>query len=150
MGHCSSLLYEEAIALYEADEPNRGTRGHAAELKISKEAIAGFSRTAIEGCEQIKHDVDRFSKITARLKKMLSGLALTRVICRIEAASVEEDTSSIDEISNRLMTFQDELSEKLDRMAAICSTMAAKVPTRSSPQPARKSSEKLESAGLDC
>ena len=130
MGHCASLLYTESISLFETDEPNRGTEGHAREVARLKGVLNGFIRTAGDGCDQIRQEVDRFSTLTSRLKKMLSGLALTRVICRIESASVAEDTSSIDEIATRLMTFQDELGVSLEKMASMCSSMSGKIPKR--------------------
>ena len=144
-GHCASLLYSEAIAKYEACETNRGTRGHAAELVILKRVLREFLSAANQGCNQIRHEVAQFSTITARLKQMLSGLALTRVICRIESASVAEDTSSIDEIANRLMTFQSELGVSLDNMATMCSTMAGKIPGQTVLPPDRKIPVKVES-----
>ena len=144
-GHCASLLYSEAIEKYRTEEANRGTRGHTNELAILQRALRGFLFAAQQGCDQIRHEVSQFAKITARLKQMLSGLALTRVICRIESASVAEDTSSIDEIANRLMTFQDELGVALENMATMCSTMAGKIPGQKGAAVERKMPAKVES-----
>ena len=144
-GHCASLLYAEAIGKFETDEANRGTRGHTAEVAILKRALAGFQDTAQQGCEQIAMEVTRFTAITVRLKRMLSGLALTRVVCRIESASVAEDTSSIDEIAARLMNFQTELGVSLEKMASMCGAMASKIPGRPTPPEKRELPEKVES-----
>ncbi len=144
-GHCASLLYKEAIAKFETEEANKGTRGHAAELAVLNRALREFLVTAQQGCNEISHQVLQFSKITARLKQMLSGLALTRVICRIESAGVAEDTSSIDEIANRLMTFQDELGVSLDNMATMCGAMAGKIPGQTGQVSERKMPVKVES-----
>ena len=130
MGHSASVIYSDALSDYEQSARNRGTDGHKAELAILKSALADLHRTANLGCEQIRLEVHRFSKQTDRLKKMLSGLALTRVICRIESASIAEDTSSIDEIAARLTQFQDDLGVSLDKMGSMCATMSGKVPNK--------------------
>lgn len=131
MGHCASLLYDEAIQLYAEQEVNRGTRGHAAELDVLQSALAGFQSEAEQGCRQIAREADRFLTLNIRLKNMLSGLALTRVICRIETAALTEDTDSIDEITTRLEVFQEELGRSLDQVATACDALKKSVPTRS-------------------
>jgi aerotaxis receptor len=130
MGHCASLLYEEAIRTYASDEPNRDTRGHAEELTVLQAALTGFQQEAEQGCRQIAREVDRFLTLNIRLKNMLSGLALTRVICRIETASLTENTDSIDEITTRLEVFQEELGRSLDQVAAACDALKKSVPSQ--------------------
>ena len=96
--------------------------------------------------EQIKQDVDRFTVITQRLKKMVSGLAVTRVICRIESASVLDDTSSIDEISTRLTEFQNELGKSLDRITNSCDKLVRNIPHRLDVQRIEAQEEQPEAA----
>lgn len=130
MGHCASLLYDEAIRNYEENEPHRQTRAHADELTVLKAALAGFQSEAEQGCRQIAREADRFLALNIRLKNMLSGLALTRVICRIETASLTEDTDSIDEITTRLEVFQEELGRSLDQVADACDALKKSVPSQ--------------------
>ena len=134
MGHCASLLYEEAIQKFMAEEPNRGTRGHIHESKILLGALRRFVDAAEQGCTQIEHEIRLFAEQASRLRRMLSGLAMTRVICRIESAAVQEDTNSIDEISARLTVFQDELGKALDRIASICDKLNSNIPHRLNPE----------------
>ena len=128
MGYCSSVLYREAIDGFARNEPNRETRGHAKELVILEAALNAFRKTADDGCDQIAHEVERILTLTTRLRKMLSGLAVARVVCRIEAAAVHEDTSSIDEITERLTVFQDKVGVSLDHIGEICASLSRRMP----------------------
>jgi len=128
MGYCASVLYDEVIETYRTQEGNAGTRGHTAELQRLETALVNFKASAVEGCAQIQHEVDEFSVLTSRLRRMLSGLVVTRVVCRIEAASTNDDTNSIDEISNRLTNFQDELGHALDRIGTACGGLSQRIP----------------------
>lgn len=128
MAYCASQLYGEAINSYAMHENNKGSDGHARELLILEGALASFKKFADEGCAQIQHEVDAFETLTIRLRQMLSGLAVTRVVCRIEAAGLNEDTKSIDEISDRLTVFQDELGRSLDRIGDACGGLSQRIP----------------------
>lgn len=130
MGYCASLLYQEAIRSFLNDEPNRGTRGHKQEVQILLDALNRFVRAAEDGRDQIEREIRLFAEQTSRLRRMLSGLAMTRVICRIESASAQDDTNSIDEISTRLTVFQDELGKALDRISGYCDKLGANIPHR--------------------
>lgn len=133
MGYCASLLYDEAIEAYRTQEGHVGTRGHGEELRRLEFALASFKTAAQEGCAQIQHEVDQFGVLTSRLRQMLSGLVVTRVVCRIEAASTNDDTKSIDEISNRLTHFQDELGLALDRIGSACGGLSQRIPQAGKP-----------------
>lgn len=128
MGYCASVLYDEAIEAYRTQEGHAGTRGHTEELVRLESALASFKGAAEEGCLQIQKEVDEFGILTSRLRQMLSGLAVTRVVCRIESASTNGDTESIDEISNRLTQFQDELGQALDRIGTACGGLSQRIP----------------------
>lgn len=133
MGYCASILYHEAIEDYRKSERHVGIRGHAEELSRLETALAEFKEAAEKGCAQIQHEVDEFGVLTSRLRKMLSGLVVTRVVCRIEAAGSNDDTSSITEISNRLTHFQDELGTALDRIGKACTGLSQKIPQTGKP-----------------
>lgn len=128
MGYCAAQLSGEAIDRFATEEPHLGTDGHKAELALLKAALLGFNQASVDGCDRIAQEVKHFVTLTARLRQMLSGLAVTRVVCRIEAAGVNEDTSSIDEISARLSQFQDELGLSLDRIGAACTELSHRIP----------------------
>lgn len=127
--HCAGLLYGEAIREFAQNEPNAGTRGHAREVIVLKNALSTFIANAADSCARIGTEVDRFVSFGHRLRKMVSGLAVTRVVCLIEARSVDDDTTSIEEISHRLSAFQDDLTLSLDKITSTCSEMAMTVPT---------------------
>jgi len=129
LDHCAALLYQEAIEKLKTEEPNRGTRGHTEEVQRLTAALDRFVAQAIASCDRIKSEVDRFASLGDRLRRMLSGLAVTRIICLIEAHSVEEDTTSIEEISHKLGSFQEELVKSLDRITLVCSDMVKFVPS---------------------
>ncbi len=130
MGHCASLLYGEAIEDFATNEPNRETHGHADELKFLRSALAQFCEAARKGCDEIGVEAARFVELNTRLGKLLSGLAVTRVICRIETASVDDDTESIEEITTRLSKFQEELGRSLDRIGSLSDSLQTHVPGR--------------------
>ena len=133
MGYCASVLYEEAIEAYRSTEGHIGTRGHTEELECLESALEKFKASAEKGCVQIQDEVDEFGVLTSRLRQMLSGLVVTRVVCRIEAAGTNDDTSSINEISNRLTHFQDELGNALDRIGRSCAGLSQRIPQAGNP-----------------
>lgn len=130
MGYCSSLIYEEAIRKFQTEEPNRNRIGHTKETRILLGALREFRAAAEQGYDQIEREISLFAEQSRRLRRMLSGLAMTRIICRIESASVLDDTTSIDEISTRLSVFQDKLGKALDRIDTICANLGNSIPSR--------------------
>ena len=127
MGLCASFLYREAIAQFCESEPNRGSHGHKREVEILTAAQKRFTENAVAGCRRIGAEVGHFVHLAAQLRRQVSGLAVTRVICRIEAAAIREDTSGIDEVADRLTTFQQELERALDRIYLACHGLGGRV-----------------------
>lgn len=127
MGLCSSLLYREAIDQFRLIEPNRETKGHAAEVAILTAALDRFAQSAVEGCRRIDAEVGRFVNLATQLRRQVSGMAVTRVICRIEAASIEGDSSGIDEVAHQLNDFQFELERALNRIYLACNGMYGRI-----------------------
>lgn len=127
MGLCASLLYREAIDQFRVDEPNRETRGHLAEVEILTAALARFAEGAAADCRRIGAEVGRFEHLATQVRRQVSGLAVTRVICRIEAAAIREDTSGIDDVAEKLSLFQHELERALDRIYLACHGLGGRV-----------------------
>ncbi|GHF70449.1 PAS domain-containing protein [Seohaeicola zhoushanensis] len=127
MGLCASFLYREAIQQYCACETDHGAASHDAEVEILTGALDRFLRNAVDGVQRIGAEVGRFVHLATQLRRQVSGLAVTRVTCRIEAAAIREDTSGIDEVAVQLAIFQQQLERALDRIYLACHGLNGRV-----------------------
>ncbi|MCV6592779.1 MAG: PAS domain-containing protein [Silicimonas sp.] len=126
----SCVLYREAIDRFLAEEPDRGSADHRAEADILHHAFRDLSDMSNGASTWVEREAKLFAQEVSKLKRMLSGLAVTQVVCRIESASSKDDTGAIDEIANRLDVFQENLSDALDRMASHHTDLSNNVPPK--------------------
>lgn len=132
MGYCSAVVLADAITKFIAEKPTTNPESHEKELAIVHQAFQSFLRGTKADCEQIAREAVHFTEMNTHLRKHLSALSVTRVICRIEAAALINDTGSIDEIADRLDAFQIQLSKLLDKIATDSDMIAAAVPNLTS------------------
>lgn len=126
--HCSSVLYREALEACQNADESTDQDMRRTEESVLRTALTDFDRASRASCGEIEREVENFSNLMERLKKLLSGLAMSRIVCQIEAASLVEFTESISAISERLEKFQDALAKSLGDIASVCRLMSANLP----------------------
>ncbi|WP_238366683.1 PAS domain-containing protein [Mesobacterium pallidum] len=85
--------------------------------------IAAFEREitrfAARG-DGLKRQMEALLATLRQLRRVVSGLAVVRVMCRIEAAGIADDSGGIGEVTSRLLKFQRDMVAQIDRMDAEC------------------------------
>lgn len=115
----ANVLYSRAVDSFQAEDWPENAQDKDAELGILREILEQMY-TDLRGCiRSIDSEVDKFVDSIAKLRMQASGLALTRVMCNIEASMVQGDTSGLSEITRRLSDFQDKLGHSLDRIQRV-------------------------------
>lgn len=68
----------------------------------------------------LKRQMETLLSTLRTLRRVVSGLAVVRVMCRIEAAGIADDSGGIGEVTSRLLKFQRDMVSQIDRMDAEC------------------------------
>ncbi len=123
-GHTACAMYGEAIPMFETEETDLDEAAFRSEIDVLRGCLMQFQQQALSGFQQISVEVSRFAAMTGRFRRILSGLAVTRVLCRIESASVTEDTTNIEEVARNLDEFQSEIAAALDRIGQACNKVS--------------------------
>lgn len=126
--HCASILYAEAITNFRLHEAAAGSASQLQELAILDAALRRLEADAGEDCRQIEQDTAAFVRIGEHLRRLMTGLAVTRVTCQIEAASIVEYVDNIADIATKLEAFQDALEPSLDRVISHCVNVQKNLP----------------------
>lgn len=120
-------LYRKATEQFEQEEWPTDAPPKDSEITILNDCIAGMEKKLVECFRSIGAESRTFVDSINSLRMQASGLAVTRVMCNIEAATVRGDTSGLFEITRRLDEFQDDLGKSLDKISAINSTISAEL-----------------------
>ncbi len=123
-GHCAFRLLSEAIPRYVAEPMEGDATARAQEVAFLTAALAQFEASIGAGYGRVGAGVSAFTSVSANLKRVVSGLAMTRVMCRMEAARIHSNVGGIDEINLQLGNFQDLLATALDQITGTCSALS--------------------------
>ncbi|MGB0658864.1 MAG: PAS domain-containing protein [Mangrovicoccus sp.] len=105
----------------------------AAILKSQAEHYASLSN---EGLCRILAQADRFSQAVRDMKRLITGLGATRMMCKIEGARLPKEGESLIEIIRQLDLFQDSIEQRLlqiDNLNRVIQTNAANLAGETSP-----------------
>ncbi|MEL6952275.1 MAG: PAS domain-containing protein [Pseudomonadota bacterium] len=112
-------LYRYAIDQFEMEDWPPSAPPRDAEIAILKKCRADMDLPVQQCFRLIEAETRAFVDSIAKLRMQASGLAVTRVMCNIEAATVRGDTSGLSEITRRLSDFQRNLSLSLDNVQRV-------------------------------
>ncbi len=111
----------------------------AQELAHLDAALCSLERDISKTDKRITEEFESYAALSGKLRKHLTGLAMNRIMCRIESAILNEDTDSIEAIVTQLSRFQEQLSKALDRVLRNCQNIAARRARSTSTSPVRRS-----------
>lgn len=123
-GHCAFRLLSEAIPRYAAEPIEGEAASRTEEIAFLNAALAQFEASIGAGYGHVGAGVSAFTSNSANLKRVVSGLAMTRVMCRMEAARIRSNVGGIDEINLQLANFQELLTKALDQITGTCSALS--------------------------
>ncbi|THH38730.1 hypothetical protein E4Z66_03950 [Aliishimia ponticola] len=113
------LVREVTAALNKEPRLKPDTRDR--ENKVLTELVEAYETRAVSEVRGMAERVRRFGDQCRDMRRMMSGLELTRIMCKIERSKFSGEHSGLDEIVNRLASAQENLSAEFDQ---ILSTVA--------------------------
>ncbi|MEM8554240.1 MAG: chemotaxis protein, partial [Pseudomonadota bacterium] len=114
--HCTSLIQEEMTAQFRSE---RGLDSHihvANEIDILHRQTDELRIRATDGMRQVARQAERFSQSVRDMKRLITGLGATRMMCKIEGARLKNAGDSLSGVINQLDTFQDSIEERLSKI----------------------------------
>lgn len=110
-----AILMEEVARVYEAENDH----GHWDKARQMVELLGIASRYREQSVQEVRTLADRvrrFGQQCRDMRRMMSGLELTRIMCKIERSKFDGDHSGLDEIVNRLADAQSSLGTSFDEI----------------------------------
>ena len=111
-----SVVQTEAIRHFEGEEDAPEEICADTEMKFLYTQKEKYSREAADGLKEIERQSGRFAKAVVEMKRLITGLSTTRMMCKIESGRLARDGESLQEIINQLDYFQKSIEERLERV----------------------------------
>lgn len=80
---------------------------------ILKEQTLDFEKQAQEGMGHVAFQADRFTQSVRDMKRLITGLGATRMMCKIEGARLRNSGESLNGVIAQLDQFQDDIEAQL-------------------------------------
>ena len=101
-GMGTTLLIKEVISQL-LKETGMSEDDKVADLNSLRGLESIYTRQARGAVSDVSLRVQQFSRMCKDMRRMLSGLEMTRIMCKIERSKANGDTEGLDEIVNRLL-----------------------------------------------
>lgn len=86
------------------------------ELRLLEELAAQLHSNSDDAIAQVSSDVRKFGLKCSDIRRMMSGLELTRIMCKIERSKFDGKHDGLDEVVNRLAIAQEALGTTFDEI----------------------------------
>lgn len=130
--YCASgLLQKEVVKAYSEEEDMAGIEERETYLRLLDEKVAKIDLGTVDLLSSIFDRISQFPTICRDVRRLTSGLELTRIMCKIERSKLTSGTEGLDEIINRLTDAQDRLSIALTKIEEASNETTALVSTLS-------------------
>ena len=104
-----ATLIPEVLALY-SREPTNDAGDRKLNLDYLTELTDQYEKQSRAAVSQLADKARRFARICRDMRRMMSGLEMTRIMCKIERSKAQGDTEGLDEIVNRLQSSEQDLN----------------------------------------
>lgn len=122
---CAAALLQQEILQELSSEGDDADDVNSAELiEKLQQNIALSQAESLKLTNSISDRISQFSGICRDVRRLMSGLELTRIMCKIERSKQTMGTEGLDEIINRLTDAQDRLSGALTKIEDVSSEAA--------------------------
>ena len=108
-------LVEELARVY-ATEDAASPGDKPAELARLGALADRYREQSVQEVRSLSDRVRRFGQQCRDMRRMMSGLELTRIMCKIERSKIDGDHAGLDEIVNRLADAQASLGKNFDQI----------------------------------
>lgn len=101
----TSRIQREVFEFFQQDEPNDGA-SRDQEMKYLERQQRSYSKKAGEGLYAISSQIMQFQRACQEMRKLTSGLEVTRVMGKIESAGLDSSLTSLNDLVDDLGHFQ--------------------------------------------
>lgn len=109
-GICTTVMTGELIGQLKAEQ-GMSPEDKARDIKSLENLEEHHNRDARTAVADISLRVQQFSRMCKDMRRMLSGLEMTRIMCKIERSKAVGDTEGLDEIVNRLLMAEKDIGK---------------------------------------
>ncbi|MEO9820786.1 MAG: PAS domain-containing protein [Paracoccaceae bacterium] len=102
-------LIPEVMTVY-SREPTGDTDSRKLDLDHLANLSDQYGKQSRSEVSQLADKARRFARICRDMRRMMSGLEMTRIMCKIERSKAQGDTEGLDEIVNRLQSSEQDLN----------------------------------------
>lgn len=107
---------EEKQRLAEAHPSSLSVEGEMAEVERHR---AAFLEQARQSLREVEQEAKRFARSVLDMKRYVTGLSSTRMMCKIESATLAGSGKALSGIVEQLDTCQDEIESRLARVVEL-------------------------------
>ncbi|MEM1385795.1 MAG: PAS domain-containing protein, partial [Pseudomonadota bacterium] len=114
-------IQDEALAQFRAERrrgPAEGDAVKRTDMALLEHQAAVFRDRARSGLDRVTVEAEGFARAIVEMKRLVTGLSSTRMLCKIEAARRAED-GGLDEIIRLLDGFQTQVERHMARFSEI-------------------------------
>jgi aerotaxis receptor len=103
---CISGFQSESINAFAVETNLPDFIDREAEIALLTHQNAKYNKQALEGFARISKEINHFTELSVSLKRILSGLSLTRILCEMESKRIGHDARNMSDIAAQLSDFQ--------------------------------------------
>lgn len=109
---CTAKLQQEVVDFFRREEDNEHVN-KVQEMELLEGQQKSYLQKALEGMRNIVAQAAQFQQDCQDMKRLSSGLEVTRVMGKVESARLTEDNDGLNELIDDLETFQSTISVSL-------------------------------------
>lgn len=113
MLHCTARILHEAATDFERERRQLGTIETDTEKKSLDQLATEQTALANKGLKKIAEEAERIATAITVMRRYISGLSMTRVMCKIESARLPRGGDSLSDIIEQLGAFQGTINRQL-------------------------------------
>lgn len=87
-----------------------------AEAKMLKDQATAYDQQAQDGMGMVARQAERFSMSVRDMKRLITGLGATRMMCKIEGARLRNTGDNLTSVIKQLDHFQENIEERLQKI----------------------------------
>lgn len=112
----TTSLFEEILGDYETESGGIDEESKSQDLRYINELRDRYADQTKRSVADVATGARNFARMCKDMRRLLSGLELTRIMCKIERSKATGNTEGLDEIVNRLYESERDLSEVMTRI----------------------------------
>lgn len=116
MLNCTAQILQEAACEFDKERRHLGTTDVSGEKKSLEQLAKEQTQEANRGMKKIAEEAERIATAITVMRRYISGLSMTRVMCKIESARLPSGGESLSDIIEQLGAFQSTINSQLGRI----------------------------------